>query len=119
MVESLPLKALAAPDTLYAMRTAIEGGGFEALVPSAFDALGVYPDHLPWIYIDGYRRLALGLGDQRLATVRVRASRSFQLRRELREMLLVLAVTAFAVLEFMPDATSRVSTGLALLAVTG
>jgi hypothetical protein len=91
VVEQLRLKAFETTDAVQVMREREQGGDFNVRYPSARDALGTHPD-IPWIFLDKTTRALLGLGGQQLATVRVRASRSFQLRQELREMLLVLVI---------------------------
>ncbi len=64
-------------------------------VPSR-DALGVYPD-LPWVFLDSGTRTALHVRGK-LGTVRIRASRRYQLLRELREafLLALLALVGLA-----------------------
>lgn len=57
----------------------LQGGDFGHRLPSALDALGVFPD-LPWIFLDSATRLALGVDSPPLATVRVRPPRRFRLR---------------------------------------
>lgn len=91
VVEQVRLKAFDTTEAVQLTREREQGGDFNVRYPSARDALGIHPD-IPWIFLDKTTRALLGLGRQQLATVRVRASRSFQLRQEVREMLLVLVI---------------------------
>jgi hypothetical protein len=90
------LRAHTAPESLITRREAISGGSFITRFPSASDALGVYPD-LAWIFLDAANREDVGLGSSKLAVVRVRASRQFQVLRELRELLLLLVLALIGV----------------------
>ena len=81
-------------------------GGFGALYPSSRDALGVYPD-LPWIFLDKTTRALLGLGSQKLAIVRVRSSRVFQLRQELREIMLILVIAFLGLVDIVTSPSAR------------
>jgi hypothetical protein len=109
------VKAVAASDAVCERREGMHGGDFSSRFPSARDALGTASD-LPWIFIDSSERSLLGLGGQRLATVRVRASRSFQLRQEMREMLLVLGIAFIGIIEIVTETWARVG---ALLVMVG
>lgn len=90
------LRAFCMPDSVRERREEVSGGSLDARFPSSSDALGVFPD-LPWIFLDSAVRRKLGLEDKKLAAVRARASRTFQLERELREMMLVLALAVIGV----------------------
>jgi hypothetical protein len=103
------MRAHVAPESLLTRREDLSGGSFITRFPSASDALGVYPD-LAWIFLDAANREQAGLGSSKLAVVRLRASRRFQLMRELRELLLLL------VLAFIGIATA-VKSKLVLLIV--
>jgi hypothetical protein len=96
-VTELCMRAHIAPEQVTGRREALSGGGFSSRFPASADTLGVYPD-LTWIFLDAASRTALGLGAAKLGTVRVRASRPFQLAREVRELLLllILAVVGLA-----------------------
>jgi hypothetical protein len=87
VIQSCRLRGHEAPGPVMERRTALSGGSFESRFPSASDALGVHPD-LPWIFLDSATRKSLGVHGK-LGTVRIRASRRFQLLRELRESLLL------------------------------
>lgn len=108
------VKALAAGEAVRLRREVISGGDFRSRFPSARDALGL-PQEIPWVYIDRAMRTALGLGSQRLATVRVRASRSFQLRQELREMLVVLSLAFIGLIELLTQTWARIGVLLAMV----
>lgn len=90
-VPTVRVKAFQASDEVMQRRTELSGGDFTCRFPSAVDSLGVFPD-LPWVFLDSSTRTALGLTGQKLGTVRIRPSRSYQLGKEFREILLVLAV---------------------------
>ncbi len=96
-VTELCMRAQTAPEQVTSRRETLSGGGLWSRFPATSDALGVYPD-LTWIFLDAGTRKALGLGTAKLGTVRVRASRPFQVVREIRELLLllVLAVVGLA-----------------------
>ncbi len=90
-VPSIRLKAYAASEELIAQRERNAGGGFNARYPSARDALGVYPD-LPWVFLDSGSRALLGV--EKLGAVRIRAGRSYQLSKELRELMVLLLIAS-------------------------
>lgn len=94
-------------------REDLHGGDLSSRFPSSLDALAVSPD-LPWIFLDSATRTALGLGAQKLATVRLRASRRFQLRKELREMLLLIGLAFFGLVSILKNPVAQVI-GLAAL----
>lgn len=90
-VPGLRLTMLTTPEETMQRRERLSGGGITSRFPSAKDTLGVFPD-LPWLFLDSSARSQLGINGRRLSVVRVRASRRFQLVRELRELLLVLVL---------------------------
>jgi hypothetical protein len=104
VVRQVRVKAFAATEAIREQRERVHGGGLDTRYPSARDALGVHPD-LTWIYLDSSTRGLLGTQD--LGTVRVRASRSFQLRHELREMLLVLSIAFLGLVELVTTTWAR------------
>jgi hypothetical protein len=110
------LKALAVTDSVRQRREAITGGDFGSRFPSVRDALGVAHE-IPWIYIDMTGRALLGISGQPLATVRVRPSRSFQLRQELREMLVVLGLAFIGVIELVTETWARIGLLIAMVAL--
>ncbi|SQE00684.1 hypothetical protein FMEAI12_7030002 [Parafrankia sp. Ea1.12] len=91
------LKIFSTPAEAIEQRNRLSGGDLTTRYPSSRDALGVYPD-LPWIFLDGDTRSALGLGNQKLAVVRVRASRKYQVAKEVREILLLLFLAFFGLI---------------------
>lgn len=90
-VPKLRLTMLTTPEETMQRREKLSGGGITSRFPSAKDTLGVFPD-LPWLFLDSAARSKLGINGRRLSVVRVRASRRFQLYREIRELLLVLVL---------------------------
>jgi hypothetical protein len=107
-VAQVRMKAVAVSDAIRERREVLSGGDFGSRFPSARDALGQTLD-APWIYIDSAARYFLGLGSQRLGTVRVRPSRSYQVRQELRELLLVLALVFIGLAELVVETWARVA----------
>jgi hypothetical protein len=99
-------------------RKEISGGGFTSRFPSSRDALGVYPD-LPEVYLDLARRKQLGLNATKLGTVRIRASRRYQLLTEGREFALIVLLAMLAVAFAQTAATAWILGGLAVLASGG
>jgi hypothetical protein len=108
------LKAFRISEAIRKRRLEVYGGDFSCTVPSSRDALGVYPD-LPWIFLDARSRALLGLGTQQLACVRIRCSRSYQLRKELREMVLVLSVAFLGLAVVLPGTVVRLTSLIGLL----
>lgn len=112
------IKAFAVSQEIQESREALHGGDFGNRYPRAQDALGIAID-VAWIYLDQAVRARLGLGSQALAVVRVRPSRRQQFRKELREMLLVLAIALVALVEVVPGGALKAGvvlvTGLAAL----
>lgn len=103
-------RALRAPDDMLTLRQQISGGEIRARFPSAKDALGVYPD-LPWAFLDARTRQDLGL--DKLHPVRIRAERGHQLRTELRELSLLVAIALLGVLTAdIPGAVKAGTLGL-------
>ena len=103
-VTQVRLKAHPAPEETIDRRVALSGAGLTTRFPSVRAALGVHPD-LPWMFVDSSARTRLGLGAHKLAPVRIRASRGYQLAREIRELLLVL-VLAFVGLASVVESDS-------------
>lgn len=110
------LKALAVTDSVRQRREAVTGGDFGARFPSVRDALGVVHE-IPWIYIDSTGRSLLGIAGQPLATVRVRPSRSFQLRQELREVLVILGLAFIGVIELLSQTWARAGVLVGMVAL--
>ncbi|MEU7042108.1 hypothetical protein AB0A77_13755 [Streptomyces varsoviensis] len=96
IVPTLELKAIRASSEVQERRTYLHGGDMTSRYPSSLDALGTYPD-LPWVFLDRRLWWGLGLGEQWLATVRIRSSRSYQLKKELREMVFLLGIAFIGV----------------------
>ena len=92
-LQAVRLTALEASEEALDRRTELSGGSLSARFPSSRDALGVFPD-LPWIFLDAAERSALGLNEQKLAAVRVRASRRDQMIVEVRELVLLFILAA-------------------------
>lgn len=90
------LRAHGLPEGVEGMRRDLSRGGLTTRFPNAAVSLGVRPD-LPWIFLDAKARAGLEIKDQPLAAVRVRASRRYQLGKELRELLLVLVLASVGV----------------------
>jgi hypothetical protein len=118
VVEQMRLKAFDTTEAVQHNRERDQGGDFTVRYPSARDALGIHPD-IPWIFLDKTTRALLGLGSQQLATVRVRASRSFQLRQEVREMLLVLVIALLGLVGLIDQAMGQLGIVSAMLLVIG
>lgn len=107
------LVAFATSPEIQQRRSDLDGGDLSALFPSSRDALGVHPD-LPWLFLDRRTRDSLRLG-RKLAPVRVRSSRVFQLRREVREMMLLFGIAFIGVLQIISDQVLQI--GVLLLLV--
>jgi hypothetical protein len=105
-VGRLVLKAHEVPEIVMDRRHELEGGSRESRYPSSRDALAVYPD-LPWIFLDADARQRLGIEDEPLSAVRVRADRRFQVVKEIREFYLVFAVAAIALIAALRGAEIR------------
>lgn len=115
-VQQIRIKAYVTPEGTLRRREELHGGDFGSLFPSARDTLGTSED-IKWIYLDSRLRMILNLGNQHLATVRVRPSRSFQVRREAREMLLVLGLAFIGLIEIVRQPWARVGAMAVLLVV--
>ncbi|MFE0104431.1 hypothetical protein [Streptomyces sp. NPDC059009] len=96
IVPVLQLKAINTSDEVQQRRKELHGGDMTSRYPSSLDALGTYPD-LPWVFLDRRLWSGLGLENQWLATVRIRCSRSYQLKKELREMVFLLGIAFIGV----------------------
>lgn len=116
VVEQVRLKAFDTTDAVLHNRELAQGGDFSVRYPSARDALGVDPD-IPWIFLDKTTRARLGLGAQQLAIARVRASRTFQLRQEAREMLLVLVIAFLGLVGLIDEPAGQVGIVSAMVLV--
>lgn len=106
-VRETRMLAYAAPDEITDRRDRLSGGALHSRFPSARDALGVYPD-LPWLFLDSASRAELGIYGQKLSVVRARASRRFQLTREFRELLLLLALAFIGVAAVVESSVMRI-----------
>ncbi|MGW3814121.1 hypothetical protein [Streptomyces sp. NPDC005046] len=95
-VPVLQLKAIRTSDEVHERRKELHGGDMTSRYPSSLDALGTFPD-LPWVFLDRRLWSGLGLEGQWLATVRIRCSRSYQLKKELREMVFLLGIAFIGV----------------------
>jgi hypothetical protein len=102
VVPSLRVKTFKTSTSIQELREELHGGNLASRYPSSRDALGSFPD-LPWTFIDASLREALGLQDQRLGTVRVHCSRSYQLKKELREMMLLLGIAFIGVVTVLKE----------------
>ena len=118
VVEQVRLKAFDTTEAVQHNRERDQGGDFTVRYPSARDALGIHPD-IPWIFLDKTTRALLGLGRQQLATVRVRASRSFQLRQEVREMLLILVIALLGLVGLIDQPAGQIGIVSAMILVIG
>jgi hypothetical protein len=95
-VPVLQLKAIRTSEEVQERREELHGGNMTSRYPSSLDALGTFPD-LPWVFLDRRLWSGLGLDGQWLATVRIRCSRSYQLKKELREMVFLLGLAFIGV----------------------
>ncbi len=118
IVPILELKAIQTSDEVQSRRTELHGGDMTSRYPSSLDALGTYPD-LPWAFLD--RRLWSGLGveGQWLATVRIRCSRTYQLKKELREMVFLLGLAFIGVVTVLNSILWRVTSLVVLVLLVG
>jgi hypothetical protein len=115
-VSTRKVRAHEAPDTVLERRSELSGGTFESRFPSSRDALGVYPD-LPWIFLDSATRTALHVRGN-LGTVRIRASRRYQLLRELRESFLLALLALVGLAQVIRSPAVLVGLTLAVLALS-
>jgi hypothetical protein len=113
-VRQTQLRAQVAPEGMVTQRMQLSGGGFESRFPSARDALGVYPD-LPPLFVDAATRDRLKIGP--LSPVRVRADRSFQAFKEIRELLILVAVASIGIIAAVNSPWARAAIGSAVYAV--
>ncbi|MGP3637196.1 hypothetical protein ACTU45_28285 [Streptomyces sp. 24-1644] len=118
VVPVLELKAIRTSEEVQERRKELHGGDMTSRYPSSLDALGTYPD-LPWAFLD--RRLWSGLGveGQWLATVRIRCSRTYQLKKELREMVFLLGLAFIGVVSVLDSNTWRIASLAVLVLLTG
>jgi len=112
-VPSVQVKAFGVSDEVLTRRSELSGGDLTCRFPSSRDALGVYPD-LPWVFLDSATRAALGLAGGKLGVVRIRASSRYQLVKELREILLIVAIAVVGVLSLFNDKNTRIILGALL-----
>jgi hypothetical protein len=115
-VSTRRLRAHEAPDTVLDRRSTLSGGTFESRFPSSRDALGVYPD-LPWVFLDSGTRSALHVRGK-LGTVRLRASRRYQLLRELRESLLLALLALVGLAQVIKHPAVLIGLTLAVLGLS-
>ncbi|MEU8679670.1 hypothetical protein [Streptomyces sp. NPDC048560] len=118
IVPVLELKAIRTSEEVQERRKELHGGDMTSRYPSSLDALGTYPD-LPWAFLD--RRLWSGLGveGQWLATVRIRCSRTYQLKKELREMVFLLGLAFIGVVSVLDSNAWRIASLAVLVLLTG
>jgi hypothetical protein len=105
-ITEIRLKAFQTTELTRERRERLHGGDLSCRFPSSLDALAVSPD-LPWIFLDSATRRRLGLRVE-LGTVRLRASRRFQLRKELREMLLLIGLAFFGLISILEDPATQI-----------
>ncbi|MEU8528351.1 hypothetical protein AB0C77_22555 [Streptomyces sp. NPDC048629] len=115
-VPHLRVKAFRTSDPIQERRETLHGGDLGGRFPSSRDALGVFPD-LPWAFLDSASRSYLGLGGVKLATVRIRSSRSYQLKKELRELLFLLGIAFIGVVTIIEGALFQLGSLAVLLVV--
>jgi hypothetical protein len=96
-IPCLRIKAFRTSDEVLKRRSQLSGGELTCRFPAARDSLGTVLD-LPWVFLDSSTRTALGLSGQKLGVVRIRASRRYQLVKEIRELLLIAAVAIIGIL---------------------
>ncbi len=113
VVRQVRAKAFKTSEVVQLRRESLHGGDLSCRFPSARDALAVHPD-LPWIFLDSATRSAVGLGDRKLATVRVRPSRWYQLRKEVRELLLLMGLAFIGLVSILDEVRAQLL-GLAVL----
>jgi hypothetical protein len=96
VVPTLRLKAIETSEEVTERRKELHGGTMNSRYPSSIDALGVFPD-LPWVFLDRRLWAGLGMAGQWMGTVRIRCSRSYQLKKELRELVFLLGLAFIGV----------------------
>lgn len=101
-VPVLQLKAIRTSEEVQERRKELHGGDMTSRYPSSLDALGTFPD-LPWVFLDRRLWSGLGLEGQWLATVRIRCSRSYQLKKELREMVFLLGIAFIGIVTVLKN----------------
>lgn len=104
---SVQVKGFGVSDDVLTRRLELSGGDLACRFPSSRDALGVYPD-LPWVFLDSATRAALGLAGGKLGVVRIRASSRYQLVKELREILLIVAIAVIGILSLFNGKNTRI-----------
>ncbi|MBN6034071.1 hypothetical protein [Amycolatopsis sp. 195334CR] len=120
VVKQVRAKAFKTSEVVQQRRESLHGGDLSCRFPSSRDALAVYPD-LPWVFLDSATRSALHLAGQKLATVRLRPSRRYQLRKEMREMLLLLGLAFIGLVSILHSVQAQLISlgGLILLVAAG
>uniref|UniRef100_A0AAU3HS79 Uncharacterized protein n=1 Tax=Streptomyces sp. NBC_01393 TaxID=2903851 RepID=A0AAU3HS79_9ACTN len=113
VVPVLQLKAIRTSEEVQERRKELHGGDMTSRYPNSLDALGTFPD-LPWVFLDRRLWSGLGLDGQWLATVRIRCSRSYQLKKELREMVFLLGIAFIGVVTVLNSVVWQ-ATSLAVL----
>jgi hypothetical protein len=106
-VPAVQVKAFGVSNEVLTRRLELSGGDLNCRFPSSRDALGVYPD-LPWVFLDSATRAALGLAGEKLGVVRIRASSRYQLVKELREILLIVAIAVIGILSLFNGKNTRI-----------
>lgn len=117
-VPVLQLKAIRTSEEVQERRKELHGGDMTSRYPSSLDALGTYPD-LPWVFLDRRLWSGLGLDGQWLATVRIRCSRSYQLKKELREMVFLLGIAFIGVVTVLKSVVWQAASLAVLVLLVG
>ncbi|GAA5033994.1 hypothetical protein [Streptomyces siamensis] len=118
VVPVLQLKAIRTSDEVQGRRKELHGGDMTSRYPSSLDALGTFPD-LPWVFLDRRLWSGLGLEGQWLATVRIRCSRSYQLKKELREMVFLLGIAFIGVVTVLNSVVWQAASLAVLVLLVG
>ncbi|MFE6806407.1 hypothetical protein [Streptomyces sp. NPDC057696] len=117
-VPVLQLKAIRTSEEVQERRKELHGGDMTSRYPSSLDALGTFPD-LPWVFLDRRLWSGLGLDGQWLATVRIRCSRSYQLKKELREMVFLLGIAFIGVVTVLKSVVWQAASLAVLVLLVG
>ncbi|MCX5085325.1 MULTISPECIES: hypothetical protein [unclassified Streptomyces] len=118
IVPVLQLKAIRTSEEVQERRKELHGGDMTSRYPSSLDALGTFPD-LPWVFLDRRLWSGLGLDGQWLATVRIRCSRSYQLKKELREMVFLLGIAFIGVVTVLKSVVWQAASLAVLVLLVG
>jgi hypothetical protein len=100
------LRAVAATPEAIQRRLDLRGGRSGSRFPSAAESLGAEPD-LPWIFIDGIVQRRFHFGSRELGVVRIRASRSHQVSKMVRELIVAFALIAVGLVAILDDGWER------------